>query len=241
MDDLFERKQRACLVEIDRDLFIGFICRKTGKLSGFLGQNTVAVDGTNGGDIVILADVKVVYTVSGSGVDTAGTALERDMLADDQQGFAVEEGVLGLHILELSALDGRDHLIVGQLRLRHRVLIQIGRHDIVFVAAFDDRILVARAYADRKVRGQRPCGGRPNDEEHLIGIDAHRLELAEIVGHTELDIDGMAGILGVFDLCFRESRLTLGTPVNGLETLVDIALVRHFGKDLDLLCLKLVA
>ena len=51
----------------------------------------------------------------------------------------------------------------------------------------------------------------------------------------------MAGILGVFDLRLRESRLTLGTPVNGLETLVDIALVRHFGKDLDLLRLKLVA
>ena len=174
-------------------------------------------------------------------MDTAGAALERDMLADDQQGFAVEEGVLRLHILELSALDGRHDLIVGQLRLRHRVLIQIGRHNIVFVAAFDDGILVARADTDRKVRGQRPCGGRPNDKEHLRGINTHRGELAEVIGHTELDINGMAGILGVFDLRFRESRLTLGTPVNGLETLVDIAFVRHLGKDLDLLRLKLVA
>ena len=49
----------------------------------------------------------------------------------------------------------------------------------------------------------------------------------------------MAGVLAVFNLCLCKSGITVGAPVNGLKSLVDIALRRHFCKNLNLLLLKL--
>ena len=239
VDDLRQSEERACLLEIHGDLFISLVCCQTCKAACLLGEDAVGVDGTDGGDIVVAADVIVVYAVTGSGMYAAGTALESYVLAYDEQGFTVEERMLSLHELELGALDGAYDLVVAQPRLLHGVLIQLGRHDIVLFAALDDGVLIARTYADGEVSRQRPCGGSPDDEEDLLRIDAHSLELAQIVGHTELDVDGMAGILGILDLRLGESCLALGTPVHGLETLVDVALICHIGKDLDLLSLEL--
>ena len=50
----------------------------------------------------------------------------------------------------------------------------------------------------------------------------------------------MAGILCVLNLRFREGGLTLRAPIYRLQAAVDITLVSHLGKDLDLLRLKLV-
>ena len=241
MDDLFQRKESACFIQMDGNFLVSFIGRKTCKLTCFLGQNAVAVNGTDDGNFgIVAADVVVVNTVSGSGMDAARTAFERNMVADNQQRLTVEEGMLCFHILQLAALNGADNLIIGFAGFLHCGLVKLGRHDVKLLTAFDDGILIARTDADRNIRGKRPCGGCPDHEGNLCGIDTHSFKLAQIVGHGELDVDGMAGILCVLNLRFREGGLTFRAPIYGLQSAIDITLVSHFGKDLDLLCLELV-
>ena len=63
-------------------------------------------------------------------------------------------------------------------------------------------------------------------------------ELALIVVHGELHIHGGAGIVLILDLRLGQSRLVVGAQVNGLEALVDIALLEHLAEHLHLFGLK---
>ena len=49
------------------------------------------------------ADLKVLDTMAGGGMDTAGAALQRDMVAQNDQTLAVKEGMLVLHEFQLAA------------------------------------------------------------------------------------------------------------------------------------------
>ena len=51
----------------------------------------------------------------------------------------------------------------------------------------------------------------------------------------ELYEHGGAGVVLILDLCFRQCSLIVRAPVNGLESLVDIALLVHLTEDLDFL------
>ena len=55
MDDLLESKQCACGVELDRNLFIGFVGGESSELARLLGEDAVAVYGTDDGDFWIVA------------------------------------------------------------------------------------------------------------------------------------------------------------------------------------------
>ena len=63
-------------------------------------------------------------------------------------------------------------------------------------------------------------------------------QLALIVMHGELHIHGGAGIVLILDLSLSQSGLVMVAPVHGLQALVDVALLVHLAKDLDLLGLK---
>ena len=92
--------------------------------------------------------------------------------------------------------------------------------------------------ADGQVAGQRPDGGGP---DHEVGFAQIKLgELALIVLHGELDVDGGAGIVLVLDIGLCHGGDAVGAPGHGLQALVDVALVEHPAKDLDLLGLKML-
>ena len=55
----------------------------------------------------------------------------------------------------------------------------------------------------------------------------------------ETDEDGIAVVLTVLDLSLSQSGAAVRAPVHGLQALVDVALLGHLAKDLDLACLKL--
>ena len=60
-----------------------------------------------------------------------------------------------------------------------------------------------------------------------------------VVLDLKLDVDGLAGVLAVLDLGLGEGGLVVRAPVDGLLALVDVALLVHLAKDLDLLGLEL--
>ena len=148
--------------------------------------------------------------------------------------------MLRLHIFEVAPFKGGNHFIIGLLSLFHSAFHQRRGHHIIFVPAFDQGIFKFRAQANGNVAGQGPRGRGPNDEIGLGKVNSLCRKQALVVRHTELYIDGIAGVFCIFDLCFRQGSLTLRAPIHRLEALVDIALCRHLCKDLDLLCLKVM-
>ena len=78
-------------------------------------------------------------------------------------------------------------------------------------------------------------------EVYILEVKSELGEHALIVSHAELDIDGVAGVVLVLDLSLCESGVTVGAPVNGLQTLVQVAVLHHLAEHLDLTCLVLGA
>src|SRR5699024_691140 len=104
----------------------------------------------------------------------------------------------------------------------------------------DDGIVKVRVDAGRDVRGQRPGRRGPDDDVGFVQRNAGRGQHAVGVGgQLEADINGIAGVLAVFDLGFGQGGLVLRAPVDHALAFVDIALERHLAEDLDLAGLKL--
>ncbi len=72
---------------------------------------------------------------------------------------------------------------------------------------------------DAEIRGDRPGGGRPDDEGYLLACK-RRVDPLRRVRERELHVDGRGGVVGVLDLCLRESGPAGQAPVHGLRSLV---------------------
>ncbi len=220
---------------------VGLVGRQARELPARFGGHAAAAvhrddDGKVG--VVVVADLEVLDAVAGSGVHAAGAALQRDVVAHNHERGAVEERVGGLHILQLGALEGRDDLVLGLPRFLHGGFIQRGRHHEPLVPAADQRILELRADADGHVGGKGPRRRRPDHEIGVRQVGALRGEQPLVVRHAELDVDGIARVLGILDLRLGEGGFVVRAPVDRLQALIDIALEGHFAEDLNLLRLK---
>ena len=136
------------------------------------------------------------------------------------------------HILEEAAGMGLDDLIAVKAADLHDLLGQSLGHDVhLAVRRLDDGICLVRMQGDGEVAGQRPDGGSPDDEAELGEVEV--AELSKIVLHRELDVNGGAGIVLILDLGLGESGLVLGAPVDGLKSLIDMAVLIHLAEDAD--------
>ena len=173
-------------------------------------------------------------------MNASGTAFEGYVIADDNVRGAVEERMSGFHTLKLGTDDSSDYLIVVDLCGGHSRFVKSVGHNIIFVARLNEAVIKGRTYTDGHVAGQSPGGGGPYYKISVIKVGAKSLKLSKVVGHLKFNIDGMAGILGIFDLGLGQSGIALRAPVDRFKSLIDVSLVGHFGKDLDLSFLKIV-
>ena len=143
------------------------------------------------------------------------------------------------HILKELAGVGGDDLVMLEAADVHDLVHQSLRHDIgLAVFGLDKNVGLPGVQADGQVAGQRPDGGCPDDEVGAAQVKA--CQLAQIVLHGELDVDGGTGVVMVLDLGLGHGGGAHGAPVHGLQALVDIALVEHPAKDFDLLRFKVL-
>ena len=246
MGDVLHTHQMAALLDVLQNDLVGVPDLETGKLLARLGgQAARVVHGNDNGNlrIVIDADLKVLNTMAGSGVDAARAAFQRDVVTQNDQTLAVKERMLILHELELTAENslGQDFVLIDMAAF-HRGLNELAGHDVVGVTDLDEGIFQIGVQAGRDVGGQRPGGGRPDDDPCLVQRDVVLGQHAVgVVGQLEADIDGIALVLGVLDLSLGQGGAVLGAPVHGLHALVDVALLGHLAEDLDLAGLKLGA
>ena len=142
------------------------------------------------------------------------------------------------HILKEGALVSLHDLVIGDARHAHHLVGEGLSHDIHLAVAvvLHHGVALGGMQRDGQVAGQGPDGGGP-DHEVQLGL-VQMAQLALIVMHGELHIHGGAGIILILDLSLSQSGLVMVAPVHGLQSLVDVALLVHLTKDLDLLGLK---
>ena len=145
------------------------------------------------------------------------------------------------HELELSAADRLAHdLVVLDVAGVHDALDQIGGHDVVLLADLDEGIFKLAVQADGLVGRQGPGGGGPDHKVGLVHRDAVLCQhTVGVLRDMETDEDGIAVVLTVLDLSLSQSGTAVRAPVHGLQALVDVALLGHLAKDLDLAGLEL--
>ena len=115
--DVLHTHQMAALLDVLQNDLVGVPDLETGKLLARLGgQAARVVHGNDNGNlrIVIDADLKVLNTMAGSGVDAARAAFQRDVVTQNDQTLAVKERMLILHELELTAENslGQDLVLI---------------------------------------------------------------------------------------------------------------------------------
>ena len=188
-------------------------------------------------------DHKVVHTVSGSGVNAAGTAVQCNMIAEDQDGLAVQERMSTLHILQLAALDSTDDLIFLDAGFLHYIGSQLLGNYIVLSLAFpvclEQCIVKVGSQADGNVCRQGPGGRSPDHHIGLARHSAHGEQLTLVVGYFKLDINRIAGIIGILNFSLSQGSAAVRAPVYRLQALVDVTLLCHLAEDLHLTGFKL--
>ena len=244
-DVLYAHQVTAFLDMLQNDL-VGIPDLEACELFACLGGQTAGIihrDNHRDLRIVVHADLKVLHAVAGCGMDTARAALQRDMVAQNDQTLAVKEGMLILHQLQLAAENSlRQNLILVDVAALHRGLDQTGSHDVVSIADLDEGILKVGVQAGSHIGGQGPCGRGPDHDPCLVQRDIVLSQhTVGVIGQLKADIDGIALVLSILDLRLGQRGAILGAPVDSLHTLVDVALLGHLAEDLDLTGLKLGA
>ena len=229
VDDFLGREEHAALLHVFEDDGVTFVGAHSGVLAGVFGVLALIVDGNDHVHAVALAGDVVVRAEAGSGVDAAGAGVHGDVVGQNKAAGLGQEGVVCEHVLEERALVAVDDLIVLEAAQTHDLLGQSLGHDVhLAVGSLYDDVALRRVQCDGEVAGQSPDSRRPDDKEELGLVDI--AELAKIVVHGELDIHGRAGIVLVFDLGLGQCSLVVSAPVNGLETLVDVAVFIHLAE-----------
>ena len=212
-----------------------------------VGHHALGVDGDGYADmgqprvVVPLAHVEVLRAEAGGGVDAPGTGVQGDMIAVENHGILVQQGVLCHHELKVGALQRGQHLAGGKVqpRLLAHALGKLLCHDVHFpVGGLEEHIVKVRVHGDGGVAGDGPGGGGPDHEEQP-GQVAVLAQLALVILHGEFHENRGAGVVLVLDFRLRQGGLVVGAPVDGLHALVNQALFRHLAEYLDLLGLEL--
>ena len=142
-------------------------------------------------------------------------------------------------LIEVTGMSLNDFVLFDTADLHDLLNQSLGQNVHLAVCSLDDSVALIGMHCDGQVAGQSPDGGGPDEEVELAQIQMG--ELALIVLHGELNVNGGAGVILILDLSLCKSSLVLGAPVHGLETLVDVAVAVHHTEDADFFCLEFLA
>ena len=178
-------------------------------------MSALIVDGDDHVHAVALAGQIVVCAEAGGGVDAACAGVHGDIVGEEQAAGLGQEGMRSEHILKEAAGVGLDDLVLVDTADLHDLLDERLGDDVHFaVCGSYDGVALVRVQGDSKVAGQRPDGGRPDDEVKLRLIKVGKL--TEVIVHGKLHIHGRARVVLILDLGLGQCGLVMCAPVNGL-------------------------
>ncbi len=150
------------------------------------------------------ADLVVVLAVARSGVNAAGTGFEGDVLAEEDDGVAIVEGVLAPLVVKDIGLEGGDY------RAFHagcflKALLQPVSHDEDLGSRFQCHIIELGMKRYCKVGRNGPGGGGPDDERHVFSRQ-RRNGGGHIILQRKLHEHRRRFVVGVLHLSLGQGR-----------------------------------
>ncbi len=237
--DLFACKERTRFLHVGKYRLIGFFIIHTRIFSRVGCLIAAVVNRYYYIDIVLFAGVEVIGTKAGSSVNASRTAVHCDIICINDHGIAVEEGMAGVHIFKFTSGHCSDDLVAFDSACRHCFGCEGFGYDIVIaVGGTENGVTFVGMESNGKVARESPCRCRPYDEICAVKVADGRKLAALVIAYLELYIDRCAFVILIFDLGFGKCRFVVGAPVNGLETLVDVAFFEHLAENAHLACLK---
>ncbi len=172
----------------------------------------------------------VLLAVAGRCVHAASAGLEGDVVGEDDQRLAVDEGVLAVGLLcglvvDLAQLLGGTQ--AAGLGHRGQQLLGHDQHLTGVGAAVGElhrHVGVGRVQRHGQVRRQGP-GRRGPDHEGDLPVGQLGVEPGGVVQVAHLDVDRVRVVVLVLHLGLGQRRAAGGAPVHGLLALVEVALV----------------
>ena len=203
------------------DFGVGFEDVFAGEVRGVAAEGAVGQDGVQHVNAVLAADFKVFDAVRRRGVNAAGTGIQRDVFAVDEERVARDEGMGEDEAVKRDAFGGG---VYGPRRADAPALAHAVHHflgdDEPASFAFDEGVIVFGVDADGEVGGQGPRCGRPDDDVHRgrHNVAAHAPRQFRRVAHGKADVNGIGGFVFVFDFRFGKRGAAVQTPVHRLVT-----------------------
>ncbi|CCY66560.1 putative uncharacterized protein [Clostridium sp. CAG:678] len=228
VDDLLQSKQIARFFKMLCDRLVCLIRCEAGKLARLLSKPAVRVNRNNNRQFgIVFADFKVLNTMAGSGMNAAGTAFQRNVITHDNKGSSVYKRMEALDIFQFFSQKRAERFIFRNAPCLHGGSGKIRCHNVIFISAFNKRIFKIRANTDCHICRQSPRGCGPDHKIRFAEICAHSGEFAKIILYIKFNVDGMARILRILNLCLRKRGIAVRAPVNGLKTFINVSLGCH--------------
>ena len=114
----------------------------------------------------------------------ARARFERDVVAEDEDAFARQEGVAIAKVLECRSLEHFDDAVIAPSEFRSNGVHQFGGDDEVLAVMFDDVVVEVRLERDGQVGRQRPRRRRPDHRVARL-LDGQIETLHRFVGQPE--------------------------------------------------------
>ena len=129
------------------------------------------IDRAIGGNAVELRDDEVVHAVTGSGMDSASTGFEGDVVAYDAERIAIEKRVAKDSFVEGRAIESTDDMRLGPVEFFCNGFEQALGNDVDGVIDFIGYIFKAGVETDGHVSRDGPRGGGPDEAVNILASE----------------------------------------------------------------------
>ena len=242
--DGFKVDEAVLVAQELHDFGVGLEDVFAGEVRGVAAEAAVGQDGVQHVNAVLAADFKVFDAVRGRGVNAAGTGIQRDVFAVDEERVAFDEGVGKRQAIQRDAFGGG---VYSPRRTDAPALAHAVHHflrdDEPAPLAFDEGVVVFGVDADGEVGGQGPRCGRPDDDVHRgrHNVAAHAPRQFRRFTHGKADVNGFRGFVFIFHFRFGERGAAVQTPVHRLVAAHHMAVSHNLAQGADdaRFCLRL--
>ena len=188
--NLLECKECTDFFKMFCDRLVCLFCCKTCKLTCFFCKNALVVYRNNNRDfLILLANNKVINTVTRSCVYATCTAFKSYMVADNNKRCSVDKRMSGFHIFKFIATDNTYCFIICDTCIFHSSRCKVGSHNIIFAVCLEEAVLIVRTYTNSNICRKCPSCCCPNYKICFVKVCTESGKLAHIVCNLKLNIN----------------------------------------------------
>lgn len=158
--------------------------------------------------------------MAGSDVnETCAGGVLNEIVARIKFAGAIAERMLVLDLFQVLGIERANDFVVFPMRFLSDGFQEDVGNDIRFITDLNERVIKGGVVGDCEIRGERPGGGRPDEDERI-----------RMTHERELHVDALADVIGVFDFSISKCGAAGNAPVNGFLAAINEALIDDIGE-----------